>query len=111
LALLLLAGCISLQHNTSESADSSGTLQTPSTPFTTSIKDLNSSLKQFPPKIRGEIQTLAEKYSIDPKYWWFDRVNNEIHIFSENIPDTNATNDLQGNKSAITRFISFLKKA
>jgi hypothetical protein len=84
------------QQNISEFADSSGTLQTPSTSFTTSIKDINSSLRQFPQEIRSEIQTLAEKYSIASKYWWFDRVNNEIHLYSDNIPDTNVTRDLEG---------------
>jgi len=70
--------------------------QIPSTTLTLASKDVNSSLNQFPPEIQGEIQTLAEKYSIAPRYWRFDRVNNEIHLFSENIPDTNVTKDLEG---------------
>jgi len=70
--------------------------QIPSITFTPASKDTNSSLKEFPPEIQGEIQTLTEKYSIPPECWWFDRGENKIYLFSSGIPDKNAIKDLQG---------------
>ena len=88
LLLVFLAGCVMARHPQDE--------QIPSTTLTPASKDTNSSLKEFPPEIQGEIQTLAEKYSIALKYWRFDRVNNEIHLYSWNTSDTNVTKDLEG---------------
>ena len=88
LSSVFLAGCIMNSHPAIE--------QIPSLTLTPSSEDLNSSLKEFPPEIQGEIQTLAEKYSIPPEYWWFDRDNNKIYLFSEGTPDKNAIKDLQG---------------
>lgn len=55
-----------------------------------------SSLKPFPPEIRGEIQILAAKYSIALEWWGFDPYNNEIDLFEHGIYNSSATDDLRG---------------
>jgi hypothetical protein len=57
--------------------------------------ELNTSLKNFPPEIRDEIQSLAGKYSLALNIWGFDPINNEINIYADSIPDESAINDLQ----------------
>jgi hypothetical protein len=66
---------------------------------TPELANKNSSLKDFPPEIQGEIQTLSEKYSIAFNYWGFDPVNSEIDLIGYGILDTNAPKDLHGKKT------------
>ena len=66
---------------------------------TPELANINSSFKDFPPEIQGQIQILAEKYSIAFDYWGFDPVNHEIDLIANGIHDANATNDLHRKKT------------
>ncbi|MCK9593217.1 MAG: hypothetical protein M0Q91_14530 [Methanoregula sp.] len=58
--------------------------------------ELNTSLRNFPQEIQGEIQTLAGKYSLALNIWGFDPINNEINLYAYGIPNESAFKDLQG---------------
>lgn len=70
----------------------------PTVTSTPELAKINSSLKDFPSEIQGEIQTLSDTYSITPDYWGFDPVNNEIDLLAQDIPNTSAYRDLSGKK-------------
>jgi hypothetical protein len=63
---------------------------------TPDLAKINSSLKQFPPEIQSEIQTLADTYSITPSNWGFDPFNNQIDLIAHGIHNSSATRDLEG---------------
>jgi len=72
------------------------TTEKPSGNITPELNNTNTSLKNFPPEIRGEIQTLAGKYSLALNIWGFDPINNEINLYAYGIPNESAFSDLHG---------------
>jgi len=72
------------------------TTEKPAGNVTPELNNTNSRLKTFPPEIRGEIQTLAGKYSLALNIWGFDPINNEINLYAYGIPNESAFKDLQG---------------
>jgi hypothetical protein len=99
LSLVFLAGCVLPHHILPVPAKQSINYQNPSAAAFVTLDNANwSALKQFPPEIRNDIWDYAEKYSIPFVNWGFDPVNNEINLFSYDIHETNAINDLHGKK-------------
>jgi hypothetical protein len=72
------------------------TTEKPSGNVTPELNNTNTRLRNFPPEIRGEIQTLAGKYSLALNILGFDPINNEINLYAYGIPNESAFSDLQG---------------
>ncbi|MCK9592616.1 MAG: hypothetical protein M0Q91_11480 [Methanoregula sp.] len=71
------------------------TTEKPSDNVTPDLNNNSTRLKYFPPEIRGEVQSLAGKYSLALNIWGFDPINNEINIYADSISNESAINDLQ----------------
>jgi hypothetical protein len=74
---------------------------------TPALPKINSSFKNFPPEIQGEIQTISDTYSIPPPYWGFDPVNNEIDLIAHDINSTSAIKELPGKQIGNYRIHAF----
>jgi hypothetical protein len=72
------------------------TAENPSVNVTPELNNTNTSLRNFPPEIRGEIQSLAGKYSLPLNIWGFDPINNEINLYAYGIHNESAFSYLQG---------------
>jgi hypothetical protein len=67
----------------------------PSFTVTPELNNTSTHLKYFPQEIRGEIQSLAGKYSLPLNIWGFDPINNEINLYAYGIHNESAIKDLQ----------------
>jgi len=72
------------------------TTEKPSGNVNPDLSNTNTILKNFPPEIRSEIQSLAGKYSLPLNIWGFDPINNEINLYAYGIPNESAIKDLEG---------------